>query len=233
MSTSLSRTARRTTVAARVMAATMRVLLRDGVRRLRTAEIAREAGTTESTLFRHFGSLDEILSRTYDHAWTLVNEHVAAAAFTRPLPPDPVQALLADTAALWGMRDEDEAADAALVALLFMRRRREIIPDEGDAPAQRLFEARLDRIAASVVAAATRLEEHPYTGDPEHGALLLRTLVLNYAATVWLTWFTMPAGSDDITEPDHDLSADEAQMGVLTLIERALGVPVGALSQTA
>lgn len=231
MGTSLSRTAHRNALAERVMTATMRVLLRDGVRRLRTAEIAREAGTTESTLFRHFTNLDDILARTYDHAWAVVNEHVSAAAFTRPVPANPVHALMADTEAIWGMRDDPAAADAALVALLFMRRRQEILPDADPAPAQRLFEARLDRIAKSVVAAAASVGEQPYAGDPAHGARLLRTLVLNYAATVWLTWFTMPTGSDDITDPLHDLTPDEAQLGVLTLIERALGVPASAFSK--
>jgi hypothetical protein len=46
--------------------------------------------------------------------------------------------------------------------------------------------------------------------------------VLNYAATVWLTWFCMPVGSDDVTADEHDLSAEEAQFGVLSLVDRVV-----------
>lgn len=209
---------RSTPIQSRVLAATTHLLLTRGVRRLRTAEIARSAGTTESTLFRHFASLDEILAATYRRSWALVNKAVGEAAFARPVGDDPMQVLLGDTAAIWRMRSDPETCEAALVAFLFLRRRTEILGRTSQAAdEQERFESRLAGIVSSI------LEGRELSDDLDHAAVLLRTLILNYAATVWLTWFCMPLDSDDVTEDQHNLSPDEAQLGVLSLIDRTIG----------
>ncbi len=203
----------------RVITAATHLLLERGLRRIRTVDVANAASTSESTMFRHFDSLDAILAETYRRAWRRVNEVVAADAFNRPLTDDPIEVLRADMSAIWAMKADEESSKAALVAVLFMRRQGEILAEGwGDAAdEQERFEARLSGIARSIV--AKRL---PAGRDPEKAALLLATLVLNYTATVWLTWYCMPVASDDVTDDEHNLSVDEADMGVLTLIDRVV-----------
>lgn len=218
--TSLSRS---TPIDTRVLTATTRLLITRGISGLRTAEIASVAGTTESTLFRHFSSLSEVLSATYRRAWALVNTAVSDASFNQPVGDDPVQVLLRDTAAIWNMRFDPENSEAALVAFLFLRRRNEILgPGSVVTDEQERYETRLNGIVASIVAA-----KRPDLSDRERTVSLLRTLILNYSATVWLTWACMPTGSDDITDTQHDLSPDEAQLGILSLIDRAVGAEIG------
>jgi AcrR family transcriptional regulator len=200
----------------RVVMATASLLLLRGVRRLRTAEIAAEAGTTESTMNRHFpGGLDAILASTYDECWRLVNQHLSAAGFENPRPESPVAQLLADTGALWSMHSDPNQATAATVAFLFLRRHNEIFESDDHASAEQArFERRL-RTLCDLIAA----EDAESAGDAGGEPAVLQQLILNYCATVWLTWYCMPVGSNDVTS-EHDLTADEAQLGLLVLLEQ-------------
>src|SRR5947207_1189683 len=85
----VARATGRAELVARVLAATARVLLTTGARRLRTADIAARAETTESTLFRHFSSVEELLERTYAWSWAQVNEQISRAAFDNVHVADP------------------------------------------------------------------------------------------------------------------------------------------------
>jgi AcrR family transcriptional regulator len=211
-------------IALQIIRATIHELLHTGLRRLRTARIAAQARTTESTVYRHFdGGLEELLAASYNHSWRVVNEAISRSAFERPLNSDPLRVLLDDMAAIWAMRDDAERAEPATAAFLFLRRRAEMLGPKAAPDEQQLrFEARLGELCAGLV-------EHLDAADGDQAAGLLRTLLLNYLATVWLTWFCMPTGSDDLTAAQHNLSADEAQMGVLSLIERALSVDLSAV----
>jgi AcrR family transcriptional regulator len=206
----------RSTVTDRVCAATTHLLLKRGSRKLRTAEIAECSRTTESTIFRHLKNLAHILELTYSRSWRLINMQTSAAAFDRPCITDPVQALLGDTASIWSMKQDPELCEAATVAFLFLRRRGEILtPDAQPCSDERRFQARIERLVESIVADRTS------DGDvDEHRVGLLTTLIMNFMATVWLTWFCMPVQSDDLTEAKHNLSPEEAQLGIIMLVDR-------------
>lgn len=195
----------------RVVTATVSLVLERGLRRLRSADIAVAAGTTESTMFRHFDGLDDILQKTYDYSWQVINERVGRANFDNPCPGKPVAQLLSDLSALWALNRDPGDSQAATLAFLFMRRRTEIFSDpEQGSEQQARFERRLAQLCGQVAASGPAPQQDP--------GLLLR-LLLNYSATVWLTWFCMPTECDDPTR-EHDLSEQEAQLGVLVLLDR-------------
>jgi AcrR family transcriptional regulator len=196
----------------RVLSATISLILSNGIRKLRTADIAREAETTESTLFRHFDSLDQILADTYDLCWALINHEISQAGFTRARLPTAQAELLADLDAVWSMKNNQRLGQAATVAFLFLRRRAEILDDNYRAPEQDRFERRVESICRDIVTEGDR-RKNPHT---------LVQLLLNYCATVWLTWFCMPSNVDDVLAEGPDLTPDEAQLGVLVLLERFL-----------
>ncbi|WP_421121708.1 TetR/AcrR family transcriptional regulator [Aquihabitans daechungensis] len=199
-------------LAERVHSAVVSLLLENGMRSLRTADIARRAQTAESTLFRHFDGLSDILAQTYDRSWALLNGRLSQATFDDPGLGDASELLLRDLRELWALRSDPELREVAMFAFLFLRRRQEILVDDEPAPEQVRFEARIQRLCERLVT------EGGSTG-PTRSPELLRELILNYAATVWLTWYCMPVDSDDLTG-EHDLTPDEAQLGALVLLDR-------------
>lgn len=205
----------RGTVTDRVCAATTHLLLKRGSRRLRTAEIAECSQTTESTIFRHLKSLEHILELTYGRSWELINRQTSAAAFDRPFATDPMQVLLGDTDAIWSMKQDPELCEAATVAFLFLRRRGEILtPDAQPCQDEIRFHTRIERLVQTIL-------ESRADGEADgHRVELLTTLLMNYMATVWLTWFCMPVRSDDVMAARHNLSSEEAQLGIIMLVDR-------------
>jgi len=198
---------------------TAELLLEVGARNLRTALIAERAGITESTLFRHYsGGLGQILRATYDWCWDEVNRAVMRSQFASP-GVGARQILLSDTDAIWRMRDDPETAVAAYCAFLFARRRQELDIDE-PCHEQELFEKRLFGLCQLIV------RDQGLNDSTRPG--LITSLVTNYIATVFLTWFAMPVGSADVTE-NHDLTVDEAQLGILLLLDRDYSTGVDGL----
>ena len=65
---------------------------RQGFAQTSTAAVAREAGTSESQLIKHFGSKEGLLQALFEAVWTKLNAHVAAIA---PEYPDAVDRLRA------------------------------------------------------------------------------------------------------------------------------------------
>lgn len=186
--------------------ATAELLLQQGARKVRTAAIAERAGITESTLFRKYGNLEKVWAATDAWCWREVTKRVARASFESP-QMDARRILLQDTAAIWEMRDDPDLRVAATCALLFMRRKQAFDLTE-NSKAQIEFERRIDTLCQRI-AVDDGLA-------PECGSTVAQ-LILNYMASVWLTWATMHFGSDDITTA-HDLTADEAQMGIAVLV---------------
>jgi AcrR family transcriptional regulator len=64
----------------------------DGYENATTASIARQAGTSESQLVKHFGSKEGLLEAIFDHAWAVLE---ASARQTIADQPSPVARLLA------------------------------------------------------------------------------------------------------------------------------------------
>jgi AcrR family transcriptional regulator len=186
-----------------VYRSTAELLLEKGFRNLRTLHIAERVGITESTLFRSYGKLEEVLEATYNWAWDVVVREVSQASFIKP-GTDPRNSLLQDTNAVWALRGNPETRIAANYAFLFSRRKNEFALTMASVN-EDLFTARLQHHCKKLVA-------QPSDGD------LLATFLVNYIITVWLTWETMPQSGDAAF--GRDLSQDEAQMGVLVLLEQ-------------
>ena len=188
---------------------TARLILSHGVRKLRSATIASEVQVTESTLFRHYTNLDGVLAATDEWAWSRVYEAIVKASFANP-QTSARQILLQDTQAIWRMfSGPDDDRTAATCAFLFMRRKEEFgltEPSEG----QIAFEERLNSLTLAALEGS---------GASDQRARVIASLIRNYVASVWLTWLTLPVGSDDLTSI-HDLSPDEAQMGILMLLDK-------------
>jgi hypothetical protein len=138
-----------------------------------------------------------------------VNAQISRSAFDHPHVTDPEEQLFIDTAALWSMREDPELAEAATFAFLFFRRRTQILqPDAPPAEEEVRFRRRIDGLTTSIAAKT----------DEDLDSGLLTAYIMNFAASTWLTWFTMPVGSDDITE-EHDMTSDEAQMGIRMVLD--------------
>lgn len=197
----------------RICQAAASLLLEKGARRLRTAEIAERAGVTESTLFRSIGRLSEVLPQVDKWAWGRVTARIQEAAFEHPAA-SPRETLLCDTEAIWAMRHDDTDRIAAAFAFLFYRRKHEF----GMEPCTQevAFARRSQTLCAGL--------QPEGSGEPPE---LVATLLMNYLATVWLTWEAMAADDNDPLGV-HDLSSDEAQLGVLLLLERSLR-PAGSI----
>ena len=73
---------------------------------VKTAEIARLSGTTESTLFRHFTGMDEIIDSAIEWAWDTVNTAIANYDFDHPRLDDEVGPLERDCRAVLSMFDD-------------------------------------------------------------------------------------------------------------------------------
>jgi hypothetical protein len=109
------------------------------------------------------------------------------------------------------MRDDESESIAATFAFLFYRRKHEF--DMGPSTTELAFVQRLQVLCAGLLES---VEDGSLHESPE----LISTLLMNYLATVWLTWETMATEADDPLGV-HNLSPDEAQLGVLLLLERA------------
>lgn len=218
--TSTLSSASRSTSAEAVYRATAELILKFGTRRLRTASIAARAGITESTLFRSHGNLLEVLSATDRWAWSEVTQQVAASSFETS-PRTAREALLTDAAAIWQMRENQDEGLPAIFAFLFLRRKHEL--ELSRSPEELAFARRVSSHCARII------EEADQGAEAQVGAEGFATLVLNYFATVWLSWETMPVEADNPLDP-HSLTGDEAQLGLSILIDQVAGMDERRLS---
>lgn len=186
--------------------ATAQLLIENGARGMRTAAIAEQAGINESTLFRNYGNLEKIWSETDRWCWEQVYEQVSRASFESP-GLDPKKLLLRDIYAIWEMGENVDLRVAATCAFLF-KTRKQSFQTTGESKAQAHFEARVLHLCEEIA--------DGYGVSRERGKTVAKVL-LNYLASVWLTWSTMLIDSDDITSV-HDLTSDEAQLGVSVLL---------------
>lgn len=199
----------------RVAVAAIETLLESGMRNLRTAEIARRAETTEARLFRHFHDLQRILEMTFDWCWSVVNASISESNFLDPTTTDAKGRILKDFEALWTLNSDERSRNAAVGAFLYYRRPEQLATGGQTPPEQRKFEQRVHRLCE------LSLKESGDTATV--GALTLQRLLINYAATVWLTWYCMPGDDRSADTGEHDLNRYEAQIGVRAILSQALG----------
>jgi AcrR family transcriptional regulator len=193
----------------RIIRAALQVVINQGTRQAKSAQIAALAGTSESTMFRHFKDIEAIFQAVYDYSWQRVNSYLYRAGFEDPAFGGPVEALLKEFDRIWGIRDEPDAElrDATTLAFTYLRRPLEL--GKGyRSENQRMFQGRITSLCQSVVS------ERGSAFSPA----TLQAVLTNFAATVWLTWQLMPTD-------DGDLSPHTARLGVMGLIDRLTGVP--------
>lgn len=68
----------------RILFAGKRLFARNGYENTSTVAIAREAGTSESQLMKHFGSKQGLLAAILDRGWVVVTKRVEASQGSRP-----------------------------------------------------------------------------------------------------------------------------------------------------
>jgi AcrR family transcriptional regulator len=62
----------------RILLAAKRLFAKDGYENTSTVAIARDAGTSESQLMKHFGSKQGLLVAIFDRGWASINERIKA-----------------------------------------------------------------------------------------------------------------------------------------------------------
>ncbi len=189
----------------RVISAALAILLRQGPRRAKSAHIAAAARTSESTMFRHFRDIDGIFQAAYDHSWEQLNQHIYLRSFEEPAVGGAVEILAAEFDRIWSIMENDvrdqELPDAVTVAFTFYKRPQALSASELHSKQQALFERRIDALCQRVLA------ERASETAPQ----ALREVVINYAATVWLTWRLGPVNAG--------LTKAEARLGMLGLLD--------------
>jgi AcrR family transcriptional regulator len=93
----------------RILNATRDSVLKYGFRRLRSAQIANMAGTTESTMFRHFSSLDQLVETAYDRSWNGVTRALMEYSYRNPVSTSSTQRLEGELSAILDLADDPDA----------------------------------------------------------------------------------------------------------------------------
>lgn len=158
-----------------------------GLAGVKTADIAKLASTTESTLFRHVDSREQLMRDSINWCWQVVNREIANRVFREPVPTlDPVELILRDVDVVLNMYDDSLGRLAGTGALLGYRRS-DRLTGGVDVPEQAAFASRLEELCGNLIA------ECPTTG-PGDGARIA-TFITNYLATIWFTWLADPNSS--------------------------------------
>jgi AcrR family transcriptional regulator len=196
-----------TEVAVRLRRAVLHILIEKGLAGLKTAEIARRAQTTESTLFRHFESRELLLLHAVDWCWATLNEALAQAAFDAPVAGSPSEVIQRDFNAIWQMFDAPRTRLAGTVAFLSHRRPRELLGDRSSSAYLR-YEGRLTGLCRDLL--------NSYQLEGDSAATPLSLFLTNYAAAIWFTWL---ADEDRWKDPDYPLNPAYAQAGLSAHLE--------------
>jgi AcrR family transcriptional regulator len=78
-----------------MLAAALPLFARHGFAQTSTAHVARQAGTSESQLIKHFGSKDGLLEALFDMVWADLNEEVEQLSEAHPDPIHRLKAIIA------------------------------------------------------------------------------------------------------------------------------------------
>lgn len=195
----------------RIVRAALEVVLNNGTRQTKSAQIAAVAGTSESTMFRYFKDIEALFQAVYDRAWQDINEHLYQSSYENPMFGDPREQLSAEFDRLWALLDkgaDKKLRNSATVAFTYLLRPLELGRDHRSAEEQR-FRNRISAFCQGVVAG------RPSAVDAE----MLQEMLTNFAATVWLTAQLVPSV--------EQLSPEVARLGVTGLIDRLTGVSTG------
>ena len=78
----------------RMLSAALRLFARQGFAHTSTAHVAREAGTSESQLIKHFGSKEGLLEAVFEASWRRLNGEVATLVTAADSPAAGVRMLM-------------------------------------------------------------------------------------------------------------------------------------------
>jgi AcrR family transcriptional regulator len=78
-----------------MLAAALSLISRQGYQQTSTAQVAREASTSESQLIKHFGSKDGLLEALFDAVWADLNDRIKELASAERDPIRRLQAIVA------------------------------------------------------------------------------------------------------------------------------------------
>ncbi|MCZ2813717.1 TetR/AcrR family transcriptional regulator [Modestobacter sp. VKM Ac-2979] len=190
----------RSDVRERILHATLTQLVASGPRSLKSGEIAQHAGTSESTLFRHYKDVSDLLHAVYEDCWSRVNEHLYLANSRDPGFGTPEQVIAKEFDHLWSLKDEADLRDLVLVAMTYFQRP-QALGSNLPCDSQQRFQERITGLCRGYV------REHHLTISAEG----LQELLTNFAATVFLTWTFFP-------RDDADLTPAEARLSIIGLL---------------
>ena len=78
-----------------MLASALSLIARQGYAQTSTAHVARQAGTSESQLIKHFGSKEGLLEALFDMEWADLNAQVEQLAAAHPDPVHRLRAIIA------------------------------------------------------------------------------------------------------------------------------------------
>ena len=185
-----------------VFEATASQMIETGTRGLRTHKIARQAGVSEGTLFRHFRSLDQLLEELNDRCWGTVNRHIAQVAFDG-MANDAKTIILRDLNTIWEMRTDQRLRLAAAGAFLNWG----VTTERLESDEETRFRNHFLRLCENVVNAS----------NSDLSATTLNLLLLSHIAIQWRYWCQVSP------EQSVELCSAEAGIGVLAIL--ALAAP--------
>jgi AcrR family transcriptional regulator len=90
----------------RLISAALSLLARQGFAHTSTAQVARQAGTSESQLIKHFGSKEGLLDALFDEAWRDLNDRVDQLSSAYPDPVGRLKAIVVLIVARLAANDE-------------------------------------------------------------------------------------------------------------------------------
>jgi AcrR family transcriptional regulator len=174
----------------RIIDAAREELIARGVRFAKTADIAKGADTSESTMFRHFPEgVAGIFRATYDQCWGEINDAMYKASFVDPPSGDPTTDLVKEFEHVWQMRDDGNLTKSVVLAFSFLSR--------PEALGDNVISEEHDRFRVLIT---SRCRNLLVGRDAAISADTLARLLINYAASAWLTWQELGQGESDLTQ---------------------------------
>ncbi len=113
----------------RILLSAKRLFARNGYENTSTVAIAREAGTSESQLMKHFGSKQGLLAAIFDRGWGSITERIQALP-SAALPADRLLAVL-EAVVIELENDADLKSLAALEACRVRKDNRDVLLSRG------------------------------------------------------------------------------------------------------
>lgn len=194
-----------------IVLAALHIISTQGVHRLTAAEIAREVGISDGTIFRHFRSMDEIVEAAIDHLGMLLRSDI----------PPPEMPPLERLRTFFRQRLEQVRRNPAMIRLVFTDRLEEAAGASGAARVRRQVEESFAVVRECLEAARA---QGLVAQDVSVEVLLWLVLGILRSASLANPLGATPGsvpGLPDHSDAVHSPSADELWQGVEALLRRS------------